>query len=254
MECLTTLTGKRPKVPVEVVGGVLNYCDPIRFDSISFPSDRRWRVAVGIHPKWAKKVTGTEIQRLGEILQNPAVVGVSELGLDHSVPYSEYGAQTELLRRILLLPHITQKVLVIHLRGSEKDPLGITVHNQCRDYLRQRCGMAQRIHLHCTTTGAEGVKEWLRYFPKTCFGFTARVGTFREQQKKGLRAVPLNRLLLESDAPYMPPPSAKGHASTSAYLGETALMVAKVLDRPVQEVCAVSVQNATWLYSLQLMG
>ena len=254
MECLTAITGKKPQVTVKVAGGVINYCDPSRFSSILFPPSQNWRVAVGIHPKHASEVSDADIKHLGELLRYQAVVGVSEVGLDHSVSAARYKAQTKLLQDILSLPYISQKVLVVHLRGNRNDPMGQAVHSLCRDYLRLRCGQAQWIHLHCTTTGPSVVKDWLRQFPETYFGFTALVDTFGEQQRQGLREVPLDRLLLETDAPYMPPPSARGHPSTSAYLGETADLVAQIRGVSVPEVCRATAANAARLYSLHLEG
>ena len=254
MECLTAVTGAKPRIPVQVAGGVINYCDPVRFHSIVVPAQQNWRVAAGIHPKHAREVSEDNVAQLGDILKNPAVVGVSEVGLDHSVPATQYKAQTELLQRILSLPHISQKVLIVHLRGNRNDPLGLTVHSKCRQYMQESCGRAQRIHLHCTTTGPDVVREWLRHFPQTHFGFTAMMESFGEQQRQGIREVPLDRLLLETDAPYMPPPSAQGHPSTAAYLGETADLVAKVRGASVRDICTATAANAARLYSLRIGG
>ncbi|XP_072174421.1 uncharacterized metal-dependent hydrolase HI_0454-like [Diadema setosum] len=245
----------RVETPGECGGGrgVINYCDPSRFESIAFPDYPNWRVAEGIHPKHASEVSPNTVRQLGELLKDPAVVGVSEVGLDHSVPAIRYKDQTELLQNILSLPHISQTVLAVHLQGSRNDPMGMTVHSLCRDYLQHHCGKAQRIHLHCTTTSPNVVKDWLRHFPQTYFGFTAMVEVFGELQKRGLQEVPLNRLLLETDAPYMPPPLAKGKPSTSAYLGETADLVAKIRGQTVKEVCTATAQNAARLYSLRIV-
>ena len=64
------------------------------------------------------------------------------------------------------------------------------------------------------------VRTRLRKFPNTYFGVTAAVGAFDQEQLEGLQAIPLNKLLLETDAPYFPIGGAM--VSTPAYLGEVA--------------------------------
>ena len=78
----------------------------------------------------------------------------------------------------------------------------------------------QKIHVHCLMGRSDVVKTWLRKFPNTYFGVTAAVQAFDQKQLVGLQAIPLNKLSLETDAPYFPLGGAM--VSTPAYLGEVA--------------------------------
>ena len=105
--------GGPPRVPAAVVGGVLNYCDPERYLEIVFPTNRAWKVAVGIHPKHAPRVDDRMLDQLEALVCDTRVAGISELSLDHSTPPATWGLQERLLDRILRMG-VSGRVLVIH--------------------------------------------------------------------------------------------------------------------------------------------
>ena len=90
------------------------------------------------------------------------------------------------------------------------------------------------------------VKTWLRKFPNTYFGVTAAVRAFDQKQLEGLQAIPLNKLLLETDAPYFPLGGAM--VSTPAYLGEVAAYLSVHLNMRPPELMRTTVRNARKLY------
>ena len=103
---------------VKVVGAVANFCDPQTYPSPKEVDLRRQRVrtTVGVHPKAAGNVSPSEIRALQELLKVPGVVGLGEVGLDHSLSPTLWVDQLELLSAIL--PMATpQLVLVLHCRG-----------------------------------------------------------------------------------------------------------------------------------------
>ena len=240
-----------PRVPVKVCGGFFNYCDPRGFKDVWIPKEegwrsRPWRVAVGIHQKHAARVADVDIYELTRFLCDPRVSAVSEVGLDHSAPPREWSSQVLLLREILTLP-IKEKVLVLHLRGEDTDPTAHVPHQRCLEQVfTRRCAPAQRIHWHCCTAGSAQVGAWMREHPQTHFGFTSTVFGFSGDQQEAVRRVPKNRLLLESDAPHLSPAGLR--TNTPAYLGEVALVVAKIRREPLAEVVAHANANARRLY------
>ena len=82
-----------------------------------------------------------------------------------------------------------------------------------------------RIHLHCFTGTRSDVEDWLEEFPNCYFGFTARASTFNHFQLEGLRSVTHDRILVETDSPYMPV-EGKNHAP--AYIGDVAQFIARL--------------------------
>ena len=148
--------GRPPKVEVEVIGGVLNYCDPETLGKRSYPLDPRWRVAVGIHPKKVDLMTPDKWVEFEKEIHSSRIAAISEIGLDFSAPTDTWVKQTDVLERILRMG-ATGLVLVVHLRGAKGDPLGKKVHDRCLQAFKTHCSPYQRIHLH-TYTGDYVVK------------------------------------------------------------------------------------------------
>ena len=237
--------GGPPHVPVTVVGGILNYCDPERYREIVFPPNRAWKVAVGIHPRHVSRVDDRMLDQLESLICDTRVAAISELGLDHTEPPERWGQQEALAERILRMG-VSGRVLVIHARGEAQDPCGLQVHRTIRSLLIRRCTHHQRVQVHCACTSAEEVAAWLRAFPHCYFSFGRGVTTFSGPQQEALRAVPRNRLLLETDAPYF---SGRGQTPhTPAYIGEVAALVAQIRREPLVEVMAFTRTNALRLY------
>ena len=100
-------------------------------------------------------------------------------------------------------------------------------HRVCLAWFRAKCCKYQRLHLHCFTSGPLEVAAWRSTFPRAYFGLTSLVKGFNEEQKRGVQSIPLDHLLLESDAPHLP---FEGSISTNtpAYIGEIGEMVARI--------------------------
>ena len=102
------------------------------------------------------------------------------------------------------------------------------------------------MHLHCFNGDMASVKLWLDSYPETYFGFTLTVKGFHESQKRGLRAVPGTRLLLESDAPHLP--DVVGSINHPAHMFRVAEEVAWVRDQSPRDVLRAGRANRGALY------
>ena len=136
--------------------------------------------------------------------------------------------------------------LILHLRDVKGDEYGSDVHSLCMVMMEELCSREQRVHVHCFTGREFIVKAWLNKYPNAYFGFTAKVAHFDQEQIAGLRAVPRDKILLETDAPYFP--HGKASVSTPAYLGDTAAIIAGYLDMHHQRLLEVTVTNGRALY------
>ncbi|XP_041470421.1 uncharacterized protein LOC121419978 [Lytechinus variegatus] len=246
---LRACPGRLPLKPVRVTGGILNYCDPQRWGRIWYPEDPSWGVAVGIHPKKADQVTMGTMNRLRSLLASQRICGVSELGLDFSIPDTTWQQQINMLIQILGMP-IGNKVLILHLCGSSGDPCATAVSRDVRRLLVEHCSRQQRIHLHCCTLIKEERRAWSDAFPEAYFGFTGKVWMFTGPQDEALRDVPIKRLLLETDAPYFKPERYMA-GNTPMYLGELAQEIAIRRGETFAEVVVTANDNARRLYDLQ---
>ncbi|XP_045167847.2 uncharacterized protein LOC123531129 [Mercenaria mercenaria] len=97
-----------PENNVEIVGGILVYCDPERYHSVKCPEDANFKVAVGIHPKKSDSFSSEKESVLKELLHKPGVVALGEVGIDHSVSRHLWLEQEEVLNRVLGISELTK--------------------------------------------------------------------------------------------------------------------------------------------------
>ena len=201
-DILQTHSRHQPNNPVELVGGVMVFCD--FEDTFSIPlTDGKWKIAVGVHPRKAVGCQERVLTHIKALLDtNPLVKALGEFGLDRTEPAYTWSEQDRLFKRMLSLSR-PDKVIVLHLRGAT-DRHSTDIFLAGLHYVRKACPFEQPIHLHCFTGTRAVVEDWLEEFPNTYFGFTARVTSFNQEQRDGVRAVPEGRVLLEAGSPCVP--------------------------------------------------
>ena len=107
----------QPRVPVEVYGGVMVFCDPETRLAIPL-MDGRWKIAVGVYPRKVRECSEDYVSTIRTLLNsNPLVKALGEIGLDRTEPDYMWREQDHLFRRMSTLSR-PDKVLVHHLRGS----------------------------------------------------------------------------------------------------------------------------------------
>jgi TatD DNase family protein len=232
-------------------GAVANFCDPDTWPTLqeikSLGESGVW-VTVGWHPKRAHLFTESRFRQLKELSELPEVLGVGEIGYDHTLIPDRRIAQQRVLGHVL--PLIAENyVLVLHCRG----PKG-SKDQSSESYMGFRFLLKavlqskdQKIHLHCITGNANIVKQWLDVFPRTYFGFTNLVRSFGPEQIEALQAVPDDRLVIETDAPYFPVAGWKDSAPSQ--IGFTAGSVAERRGGSRAELLSLTTDNGKTLYS-----
>lgn len=176
------------ETPVQLVGGVLVYCDVDSYPT-TFPEDTRWKVAVGIHPRNSPFVTNEEFQEFTDLLARPEVSALGEVGVDWAEPRSVWKEQDKMLRRVLDLAH-PDRPIVLHIRGRSSDKTGQEAYLHMLDQVREKCTPDQKVQLHCFHGTEYTVEAWRKYFPNTYFSFSGMVRTFTDRQKEALQIVP----------------------------------------------------------------
>ena len=165
-----------------------------------------------------------------------------------SAPVQTLPAQLAFLERVLQT-RPSGKVLVMHIRGPQSEPLALRAHHACFSHVARFCSRYQRVHIHGCGTSAEQIAAWGAAFPFAFFSFNAKVARFDAEQLEGLRSVPLNRLLVETDSPHLPPPG-NLTLNTPAYLGEVIQLVARARGEDFATVLRASNYNARQLYGM----
>ena len=195
--------------------------------------------AVGIHPE-NPHVTDDYIDRLREYAKHPSVRAIGEIGLDYHYKGYDRIAQFRLLREQLALAKELGLPVILHCRDAVGDMLHIL-----REYAPLTGVM------HCFPGSAETAQEVLGM--GLYIGFTGVV-TFKNAKKpiEALRSIPADRLLVETDCPYMAPVPYRGKRCDSTMLTETLAVMAQEKEIPYEEMCRITAENAARLFSVTL--
>lgn len=181
---------------------------------------------VGLHPHDAVQGVDT----IMSLLDRPKVVAVGECGLDYHYEHSPRAVQQEVFAAQVRLALERDLALVIHTREAWDDTWSI---------LRTE-GVPPRTVFHCFTGGAEEARVCLDLGGYLSF---SGIVTFRraDDVREAARLCPLDRLLVETDAPYLAPEPLRGRTNTPANVALVGAEVARIKTLPVE-----SVAEATW--------
>lgn len=177
-------------------------------------------IAVGVHPHNAKLYTEAIEAELLQRLQDPRVAALGEIGLDYHYDLSPRDTQREVFRRQIRLAKQANLPLALHLRGGE-DPETDNAHREAFAILREEDALGPATLLHCCALPPDELRPWIE---ADCYIAYGGAITFKnaDAAREGALLVPENRLLLETDSPYMAPEPMRGAACTPAHVIFTA--------------------------------
>lgn len=184
------------------------------------------RIAVGVHPHNAKLYDeAIEGQLLG-LLRDPRVAALGEIGLDYHYDLSPRDVQRRVFRRQIEIAQELELPIALHLRGGE-DPQADDAHAEAFAILREMGALGPRTLLHCCALPPDEIAPWVEADCYIAFGGAL---TFKsaDAAREGARLVPVERLMLETDSPYMTPEPMRGAACTPAHVVFTAACLAEV--------------------------
>ena len=183
-------------------------------------------ISVGVHPHNAKLYTPELENELIVRLQDPRVGALGEVGLDFHYDLSPRETQRTVFLRQIELAQQLGFPLVLHLRGGE-DPVADNAHREAFEILRDAGALGPRTLLHCCALPPEELEPWIE---ADCYIAYGGALTFKNADvaREGARLVPEERLLLETDSPYMTPEPMRGAACTPAHVIFTAARLAEV--------------------------
>ena len=193
----------------------------------------------GIHPHEADRADDKILGELKELTRKDKVVAIGEIGLDYYKNYAKAENQRSLFISLVKVAQDSGLPLVIHTRQAEEDTLKI---------LKE--AMPVKAVVHCFSAGPEFLKECLAlgFF----ISYTCNI-TYKKAQ--GLRdlvkATPLERLLLETDAPYLPPEGFRGRRNEPIYVKYLAQEIARIKEITLEEVASVTTENAKTFFGLK---
>lgn len=197
--------------------------------------------SVGFHPN-DNLDEEFDVAEYESLARDPKVVAVGECGLDffRTVGEVEYQLQRERFRKHIELAAKLDKTLIIHCRPSK----GSTdAHDQLLAILketREKYPDLRAVAHFFTST--RDVME--RYLALRCYISFPSVITFTDMYDEAVGAVPLDRVLIETDSPFAAPQSHRGGRNEPSYVVETAARVAAIKGLPTEEIAMITTQNA----------
>lgn len=194
---------------------------------------------IGVHPHDAAKATEETFERLADLAGETKVLAIGEIGLDYHYEFSPRDVQRRVFARQLELAAAARKPIVIHTREAWEDTLALV-----REH-----GLPFGGIMHCFTGGPKEAEEAL------CLGFHLSFGgilTFpkADEPREAARRTPEDRLLVETDCPYLAPIPHRGKRNEPAFLVETARRLAEVRATSPENIASLTTQNFKRLFKL----
>jgi TatD DNase family protein len=192
----------------------------------------------GIHPHEAAK-DGAGVSELARLARHPKVIGLGETGLDYYYDNSPREAQLEAFRAHVRIAAETGLPLVVHTRDAEPDTAAV---------LKEAAGNGVTGVLHCFSSSRQLADTGLE------LGFYISISgivTFKnaEELRQTVRAIPLDRLLVETDAPYLAPAPHRGRPNEPALLVHTARRVAELKELELPALARATTDNFFRLFA-----
>lgn len=213
-----------------------------RFDQIRTIAERYPSVycSIGTHPNSAHEEPDVTTEELVALSQHPKVVAIGEAGLDYVYGAEHKALQAKGLRRHIAAARITGLPLVIHARDADDDMIAILEEES-------RAGAFPAI-LHCFSSGARLAEVGIALGVYVSF---SGILTFKsaESLRAIARGLPADRLLVETDAPYLAPVPHRGQRNQPAFVRETAAVLAEVRGVSLDEIASVTTENCRRLFT-----
>ncbi len=195
--------------------------------------------AAGFHPSDCAKMQEGDLQRLAALLAGPRGVAVGEIGLDYHYDGTDEAAQKRAFAAQLELAHSLGLPVVIHSRDAAADTLALLQENRTK--------LAAGGVMHCFSGSPETAKEYLKLGLYISF---AGPVTFKNARRldEVAKAVPADRILAETDSPYLAPEPLRGTLNTPANVVRVYEKLALLRGVPTAELAAQVRKNAHTLF------
>lgn len=194
---------------------------------------------VGVHPHEAKSVKEEDYEQLKKWLENEKVVGLGEIGLDYHYDFSPRDTQVEVFTKQLKICENITKPVIIHSREACQEVFDIIKNSNVRKGV-----------IHAYSGSAQLAKEYVK------LGFHIGIGgvlTFKNARKliEVVENIPIERILIETDSPYLTPVPFRGTRNCSKYLKEVVEKISEIKQISHEEVEKITFENAKNFFQIK---
>ncbi len=192
--------------------------------------------AVGIHPHDSTDASNEHLHVLEDMLKHPKVCAVGEIGLDYFRDYAPEDIQKRIFRGQIELAKDKGYPMIIHNRTADADTYAILEET---DYFNAQ--------FHCYGSDEAFAQKVLK--KGSLISFTGVV-TFAKKVKELVETLPLDKLMIETDCPWMAPIPHRGKQNEPAYVVEVARAYSEIFQRPIEEIAKITTNTANIFFRL----
>lgn len=197
--------------------------------------------AVGVHPHDAKAFREEDIATLTAWLtQEPKVKALGEIGLDYYYDRSPRDVQKDVFARQLDLAYTLDKPVILHIRDAHGDTI---------DLLRAHKNRLPKCVVHCCSASWESAKVYMNM--DCMLSFAGPVTLKRSANLHEIvQKMPLDRLMIETDSPYLAPEPVRGRRNEPANVSHICRFIASLREMSAQELCDITRENGKRFYRI----
>jgi len=224
------------------IGYIINIGSSLQGSSKSLELSRQYDfiyAAIGLHPHEADKFNDEAKAAIEELAGNDKVAAIGETGLDYYRNFSKAENQRVLFRYLVKKAGDLNLPLVIHSRQAQEETLKIL--NEHRPI---------KAVVHCFSGDEDFLKECLGF--GFFISFTCNISYKKARDLRAIvKLTPLDRLMLETDAPFLPPEGFRGKRNEPAYVRILAEEIARIKEITFEEVARITTDNAKMFFNLK---
>lgn len=200
------------------------------------------RCGIGIHPHNAIEATHENLNKIRELIKNPKVCAVGEIGLDYYYDFAPKVKQIQTFRALIKIAKESKLPIIVHNRDADDD-----ISNIIKD---EQDGNLNGV-FHCFSSSREFLELAINY--GFHISFTGNITFKKIDLDEVVRATPMDRLLLETDSPYMTPVPNRGKRNEPSFVKFIAQKIAEIKSISIDEVIKMTTLNAKRLFKLGLI-
>ena len=198
--------------------------------------------AVGVHPHQSSTATEADIESIARLAEHPKVVAIGEIGLDFYRDYSPRDSQLPVFQQQLEMAARLDLPVIIHCRQAHEEMLAILYNWTARHADRPSPGV-----IHCFMGDTETSRQYLE------MGFYLSLGGYitypvNRDAHDVIRGIPANRLMVETDCPFLTPQRFRGQRNEPAYVRYTAEELAGIRGVPLETLARETTENVRRLF------
>jgi TatD DNase family protein len=193
--------------------------------------------SAGVHPHLARNMKDEDILVLRDLASNRKVVAIGEIGLDYYYDNSPRETQKYWFKKQLALARELDLPVIIHTRDATEDTLKILKENKPEGIV------------HCFSGSEQVARQIIDLGLYIAFGGTLTYKNARNAVEAA-RAVPLDKILIETDCPYLPPEGHRGERNDSSLIGIVCGRLAEIKNISFEEAAHATYQNAKRVYRI----